>query len=95
MHFNWANVAWDPYVEVRDMAYRNSRLYPLASGLDGSLVIVALQATGSIIDGIRWQGRFAYYRSHDASPWFTMTGMHLTSGFLARSPRRGEGAAGR
>lgn len=71
MHFNWANIGWDPYVEVRDMAYRNSGLYPLASGLNGNLVTVALQATGPIIDDVRWQGRFAYYRSQDASPWFS------------------------
>jgi hypothetical protein len=71
MHLNWANVGFDPYVEVRRLNYRDSALYPFASGLDGTLVAVALPAAGQIIEGIRWQARFAFYHSDDAFPWYS------------------------
>jgi len=71
MHLNWANVAFDPYVEFRGSDYRDSALYPLASGLDGTLLAVALPVAGQIIEGVRWQARFAYYHSDDASPWYS------------------------
>jgi tetratricopeptide (TPR) repeat protein len=71
MHFNWANVAYDPYIELRRSGYRNSGLYPLASGLDGNLATFALPVAGQIIEGVRWQARFAYYRSDDTLPWYS------------------------
>jgi hypothetical protein len=71
VHLNWANVAFDPYVEFRGLDYRNSTLYPLASGLDGTLLAVALPAAGQIIEGVRWLARIAFYHSDDASPWYS------------------------
>jgi hypothetical protein len=71
MHLNWANVGFDPYVEVRRMNYRDSALYPFASGLDGTLTTVALPAVGQIIQGVRWQARFAFYHSDDSFPWYS------------------------
>jgi len=40
-------------VEFRRLDYRSSGLYPLASGLDGTLATYALQAGGPIIQGLR------------------------------------------
>jgi tetratricopeptide (TPR) repeat protein len=71
MHFNLANIALDPYAEFRQMDYHSTSLYPLASGLTGSLVTVALQAAGIISENVRWQARWAFYSSNDASPWFS------------------------
>ena len=71
VHFNLANIALDPYVEFRRLDYRNSGLYPFASGLDGTLGTFALQAAGSIIDGVRWQARFAFNHSDSAVPWYS------------------------
>lgn len=71
MHFNWANVAFDPYIELRRSDYRNSGLYPLASGLDGTLATFALQAAGQIIQGVGWYARFAFNHSDDALPWYS------------------------
>ena len=71
MHFNWANIAWDPYVEFRQLDYRSSSLYPLASGLTGTLTTVALQAAGVVSEGVRWQARLAFSGGDDASPWFS------------------------
>ena len=71
MHFNVANVALDPYAEFRRMDYHSSDLYPLASGLDGTLATFGLQAAGPIIEGVRWQGRFAFYHSDDSFPWYS------------------------
>lgn len=71
MHFNWANAAFDPYAEFRRLDYFDSFLYPLASGLDGTLAIFALQAAGQANEQIRWQAKFAFYHSDDASPWYS------------------------
>ena len=71
MHVNLANVALDPYVEFRRLDYRSSGLYPLASGLDGTLATYALQAGGPIFQGLRWQARFAFNRADDAFPWYS------------------------
>jgi tetratricopeptide (TPR) repeat protein len=71
MHANLANVAFDPYVEFRRLDYRSSGLYPLASGLDGTLATYALQAGGPIFQGLRWQARFAFNRADDAFPWYS------------------------
>ena len=71
MHVNLANVALDPYVEFRRLDYRSSGLYPLASGLDGTLSTYALQAGGPIFQFLRWQARFALNRADDAFPWYS------------------------
>jgi hypothetical protein len=71
MHFNWANIAFDPYAEFRQMDYHSTGLYPLASELTGNLVTAALQAAGIISDSVRWNARWAFYSSTDASPWFS------------------------
>jgi hypothetical protein len=71
MHFNMANVALDPYVEFRRLDYHATDLYPLASGLDGTLATVALQAAGQIVESVRWQARFGYYHSDDSFPWYS------------------------
>jgi hypothetical protein len=71
MHFNWANVALDPYVEFRGLDYHATDLYPLASRLDGTLAIFGLQAAGQIIEGVRWQSKFSFYRSNDAFPAYS------------------------
>ncbi|HUB65726.1 MAG TPA: tetratricopeptide repeat protein, partial [Methylocella sp.] len=71
MHFNEANVAWDPYVEFRRLDYNATGLYPLATGLDGTLLIAALQAAGQISETVRWQAKFAFYHSDDAFPWYS------------------------
>jgi hypothetical protein len=71
MHFNVANVSLDPYAEFRRMDYHATELYPLASGLDGTLATFGLQAAGPIIEGVRWQGRFAFYHSDDSFPWYS------------------------
>lgn len=71
MHFNLVNVALDPYAEFRRMDYHATTLYPLASGLDGTLATFGLQAAGPISEGVRWQGRFAFYHSDDAFPWYS------------------------
>jgi hypothetical protein len=65
MHFNWANVALDPYVELRPLDYHKSGLYPLASGLGGTLATFALQAAGPS----PWGGRsWAVTPSFGVSP---------------------------
>ena len=71
MHFNWANIALDPYAEFRQMDYHSTGLYPLASGLTGNLVTAALQASSIISESVRWNARWAFYSSNDASPWFS------------------------
>ena len=65
MHVNLANVAFDPFVEVVQQGYRNSDLYPLASQLDGTQSIYALQAAGPIYAGLTWQARLAYANAND------------------------------
>ncbi len=71
MHFNWANIALDPYAEFRQMDYHSTGLYPLASNLTGNLVTAALQAAGLISENVRWKARWAFYNSNDAAPWFS------------------------
>lgn len=71
MHFNWANVTLDPYVEFRGLDYHATGLYPLASRLDGTLAIFGLHAAGQIIEGVRWQSKFSFYHSNDAFPAYS------------------------
>jgi hypothetical protein len=46
-------------------SFRNSALYPLASGLSGTLSTVGLQAAGPVAGGLGWQSRIAYGRASD------------------------------
>ena len=55
----------DPYGEIVQQSFRNSALYPLASGLSGTLSTVGLQASGPIASGLAWQSRVAYARASD------------------------------
>jgi hypothetical protein len=66
MHANLGNVALDPYVEFVQQSFRNSTFYPLASGLSGPLSTYALQASGSVAEGMAWQSRVAYAHSSAA-----------------------------
>lgn len=88
MHLNWAEVAFDPYVEVRHQDYRNSGLYPLASGLDGALATAGAQAGGLISEGVRWQAKLVYNYSSAANPWFgyNRIGLDLWFPTLLNSP---------
>jgi hypothetical protein len=65
LHANVGNVSLDPYGEIVRQSFRNSTLYPLASGLSGTLSTVGLQASGPIASGFAWQGRFAFARASD------------------------------
>ncbi|WOJ89837.1 tetratricopeptide repeat protein [Methylocapsa polymorpha] len=86
MHLNWANVAFDPYVEVRRSGYQSSGLYPLASGLDGTLTSVGVQAAGQIVEGVRWQSRLAFYHSDDAFAWYSYDRYAFDFSFPATVP---------
>jgi hypothetical protein len=55
VHANALGIAWDPFVEVIQQSFRNSDVYPLASGLGGPLTTAALQASGPIVSGWYWQ----------------------------------------
>jgi hypothetical protein len=70
-HINWASIGFDPYVEIRRLSYQNSSLYPLASGLDGTLATYAIQAGGPIVSGIGWQAKLAFNHADDALPWYS------------------------
>jgi hypothetical protein len=65
VHANLGNVALDPFVEIVQQSYRNSRLYPLASQLNGTLSTYALQAAAPIDANLNWQTRVAY--AHDST----------------------------
>jgi hypothetical protein len=62
VHANVLGIGWDPYAEVIQQSYRNSDVYPLASGLGGPLTTVALQAYAPIVSGWNLQARIAYQR---------------------------------
>lgn len=65
VHANVGNVALDPYAEIVQQSFRSSSLYPLASGLSGTLSTYGLQAAGPIASGLTWQSRLAYAHSGD------------------------------
>jgi hypothetical protein len=69
-HLNAGNVALDPFVEIIQQSYRNSALYPLASGLSGTLANYALQASGPIYGGLGWQSRLTFaHAQNDFEPY--------------------------
>jgi Tetratricopeptide repeat len=65
LHGALANVSLDPYVEVVQQSFIDSALYPLASGLSGTLSTYGLQASGPIGSGLAWQTRLAYAHAND------------------------------
>jgi len=65
LHAAMKNVSIDPYVEVVHQSFVNSTLYPLASGLTGTLSTYGLQAAGPIASGLSWQSRLAYAHAND------------------------------
>jgi tetratricopeptide (TPR) repeat protein len=65
LHATVGNVSLDPYGEIVRQNFRNSALYPLASGLSGTLSTVGLQAAGPIAGGLGWQSRIAYANASD------------------------------
>jgi hypothetical protein len=81
LHAAVANVSLDPYFEIVQQTFHNSTLYPLASGLDGTVSTYGLQASGPVASGLSWQTRIAYahadnqfaFDSYDsfAAPHFT------------------------
>jgi tetratricopeptide (TPR) repeat protein len=69
-HVNVGKVALDPYVEVVQQSYRSSDLYPLASGLSGTLATYAMQAAAPIYGGLTWQARLSYaHLNADFNPY--------------------------
>jgi tetratricopeptide (TPR) repeat protein len=60
LHAAVANVSLDPYFEIVQQTFHNSTLYPLASGLDGTVSTYGLQASGPVASGLSWQTRIAY-----------------------------------
>jgi hypothetical protein len=65
LHAKFGNLSLDPYGEVVRQDFRNSALYPLASGLSGTLSTVGLQASAPLAGGVGFQSRFAFARSND------------------------------
>jgi tetratricopeptide (TPR) repeat protein len=63
VHANLGNVAIDPYAEVVQQSFRNLTLYPLASGMNGTLQTYGLQASGPIYGGLSFQSRLVYAHS--------------------------------
>jgi hypothetical protein len=64
-HANLGNVALDPYVEVVQQSFRNLTLYPLASGMSGTLSTFALQASAPVYSSLSLQSRVWYARAND------------------------------
>ncbi len=64
-HAKLGNVSLDPYAEIVQQSFHNSTLYPLASGMDGTLQTYGLQGAGPLGNGVSWQMRAAYVRASD------------------------------
>jgi hypothetical protein len=65
LHGNAGDISLDPYAEIVQQSFRNSTLYPLASGLSGTLSTVGLQAFEPLRSGLSWQGRVVYAHAND------------------------------
>lgn len=65
LHAKIWSVSLDPYAEVVRQSFENSTLYPLASGLSGTLSTYGVQANGPVIGGLSWQSRVAYAHAND------------------------------
>jgi hypothetical protein len=66
VHANVGNVALDPYFEVVQQNFRNSTLYPLASGMNGTLQTYGVQASGPVYSSLSFQSRVVYAHASDA-----------------------------
>jgi tetratricopeptide (TPR) repeat protein len=64
-HADIGTVALDPYVEIVQQSFRNSALYPLASGLGGTLSTYGLQAAGPLSAGLNWISRLSFAHAND------------------------------
>jgi hypothetical protein len=65
LHATIGAVAFDPDVEIVQQGFRNSTLYPLASGMNGTLSTYALQASAPITTGLSWQSRALFAHASD------------------------------
>ena len=63
VHANAGNVSLDPYAEVVQQSFRNLTLYPLASGMSGTLATAGLQASGPVYSSLSFQSRISYAHS--------------------------------
>jgi tetratricopeptide (TPR) repeat protein len=65
LHANAGTVALDPYVEIVRQSFRNLTLYPLASGMSGTLATYGLQASGPVYGALGFQSRVLYAHADD------------------------------
>lgn len=65
LHAGVRNVSLDPYAEVVRQSFVNSTLYPLASGMTGTLSTYGVRASGPIAPQWSWQTRVAYAHASD------------------------------
>jgi hypothetical protein len=65
LHGRAGDISLDPYAEIVQQSFRNSTLYPLASGLSGTLSTYGLQAFEPLRSGLSWQARVAYAHASD------------------------------
>ena len=80
VHANVGSVALDPYFEIVQQSFRNLTLYPLASGMNGTLQTYGVQASGPVVSSLSFQTRVVYahadaafnpyaYNSYAADLW--------------------------
>ncbi len=70
VHTTVGNVALDPYVEIVQQSFRNSSLYPFATGLGGTLTTYGLQASGPVASSLGFQTRMGFgHASDDYNPY--------------------------
>ena len=60
VHAKLGDVSVDPYAEVVQQTFRNLTLYPLASGMSGTLQTYGLQASGPVYGSLSFQTRLVY-----------------------------------
>jgi hypothetical protein len=64
-HTKVGEVVLDPYVEVVQQSFHNSALYPLASGMSGTLTTAGLLASGPVYSSLSFQSRVLYAQAND------------------------------
>jgi hypothetical protein len=65
VHAGVGAISLDPYAEIVQQSYRSSTLYPLASGLTGTISTYGLQASGPLASNLGWQTRTAFAHASD------------------------------
>ncbi len=65
VHAKIGEVALDPYVEIVQQSFRNLTLYPLASGMSGTLSTYGLQASGPVYAALSFQSRALFAHAND------------------------------